>query len=409
MKGENKFVKTILALSTKVIPKEESIIFFSSPTYSDSAKALYEYAREKKVDVKMVWLTKNDEEAILLRRRDIPAYNIYSREGVKVFLKSKLIIHTHMIFRVGGVIVKGNRQRYFYLTHGIPLKGKPNIVYNPEWMTRLIDRSITTSQLVQYIHASWLGIPLYRIEITGYPRNDVLLKPGSIGHAVRYLEKILGFELNNKITFLYTPTFRIYYSKRFKGGIRKVDGRPYDNILPFKDDEIKDLDNMLGRDNALLIIRYHPFEELYKIKVYRDKFNKLKNIFLLTSGMMNKLGISIYDILPSIDCLITDYSSIYFDYLLLDRPIIFHIYDIEDYFKSRGFIIDLQDFKDTTIFTPGEKTYTYNDFRDAISNIINRQDLYAKDRLRTLKLIHKYRDHKSSERVWRIVDQLLHN
>ena len=60
-----------------------------------------------------------------------------------------------------------------------------------------------------------------------------------------------------------------------------------------------------------------------------------------------------YDFLNVVDVLITDYSSIYFDYLLLNRPIIFHMPDLEEYQKKRGFILDPLD-----EWTPGDMSTT---------------------------------------------------
>lgn len=65
-----------------------------------------------------------------------------------------------------------------------------------------------------------------------------------------------------------------------------------------------------------------------------------------------------YNILNAVDILITDYSSIYFDFLLLDRPIIFTPIDYEEYKHNRGFLLEPFDF-----WAPGDKCFCYEDLK----------------------------------------------
>ena len=79
-----------------------------------------------------------------------------------------------------------------------------------------------------------------------------------------------------------------------------------------------------------------------------------------------------YVFLKMADVLITDYSSIYFDYLLLDRPIIFFDYDLKEYLNdSRELYFDYDE------FTPGEKVSNYHELKKAIFKSVNSDKEYT--------------------------------
>ena len=106
----------------------------------------------------------------------------------------------------------------------------------------------------------------------------------------------------------------------------------------------------------------------------------------------------LYNLVAQCDSLITDYSSIYFDYLLLDRPIGFTIDDIESYRRNRGFIID-----NPESLMPGMKIRNIQDFKDFISNTINNIDTYSDERKKINDLANKYQDDNNCKRIIELV------
>ena len=96
---------------------------------------------------------------------------------------------------------------------------------------------------------------------------------------------------------------------------------------------------------------------------------------------MDDKNIQLYEILPVFDALITDYSSVAIDYLLIDKPIGFTLDDFEEYRKSRGFV-----FNDPREYMPGEHIYVLDDLIKFISNVANGKDEY-KDKRDELKRI----------------------
>ena len=98
--------------------------------------------------------------------------------------------------------------------------------------------------------------------------------------------------------------------------------------------------------------------------------------------------------------MITDYSSVYFDFLLLDRPIIFIPFDIKEYSK-RGFALEPYDF-----WTPGPKVYSLNELIKELKVFINNPEYYNKERKTVNHLVNTYKDGKSCERVWNLIEKL---
>ena len=155
---------------------------------------------------------------------------------------------------------------------------------------------LALSKETQDIFAQAFRTSKEKVLITGYPRNDILLQHVS--------KKAKEFKTKKVI---YMPTFR--------GSVNS----DFDLFLQYGFDVDK-LDIFLSKENMQLDIKLHPFNqpspELLK------KLELSKNIFFLDHD-------AIYEIISEYDILITDYSSIYFDYLLLDRPIVFAPFDKE--------------------------------------------------------------------------------
>jgi len=179
----------------------------------------------------------------------------------------------------------------------------------------------------------------------------------------------------------------------------RVDGsRNWSNIFDFECFDDVRFDSFLDDNDLTLVIKLHPKEE----SVVKNCISQMKNIKMLTSDHLNKKGIDLYEILNSADLLITDYSSVYFDFLLLDKPIIFTPTDIDQYDSSRGFLLKPYD-----AWTPGPKVLDQNTLQSEIINSLKIDGYYSEERARIRDLAHKYKDGESSKRVWNFISELL--
>ena len=126
----------------------------------------------------------------------------------------------------------------------------------------------------------------------------------------------------------------------------------------------------------------------------------MTNIKFLPTSSITSLNSDIYNLLPAFDALITDYSSIFYDYLLLDKPILFYMYDLDDYTKYRGLVVDKEAL---SWYLPGPIYRRFEDLVAGIESILIGDDPYREERSRVRDLVHKYKDAKSAERVWKLI------
>jgi CDP-glycerol glycerophosphotransferase (TagB/SpsB family) len=103
----------------------------------------------------------------------------------------------------------------------------------------------------------------------------------------------------------------------------------------------------------------------------------------------------IYTIINQFDILITDYSSIYFDFLLADKPIIFAPFDYEEYITK-----DRELYYNYNEVTPGPKCRNWDEVLDWIVKFKENPKLFKEEREKIKKMFHKYQDGKNCERVF---------
>lgn len=207
---------------------------------------------------------------------------------------------------------------------------------------------------------------------SGYPRNDSLfLTTTDFSHHI-WLNTDIGCIMDikrnkalNKKVFLYMPTFRKSKECPISSGII----------------DFKKMDSFLSENNSILILKVHP------VLVKSFKPAQFKNILFYHPTN------DIYPALTFTDCLITDYSSIYFDYLLLNKPIIFFTYDYESYIAD-----DRELLFDFTEFTPGEICRNQAELENVMKKIDT--DVFRQKRAEILGIVFDYKDSNSSSRIW---------
>lgn len=171
--------------------------------------------------------------------------------------------------------------------------------------------------------------------------------------------------------FFYTPTFR-------------DTGKDISGWL--KSDKLK---LFLKENNAILVCKLH----------FADKnslnFELQKEFYKMDSDS------DIYPVLKYSDALVTDYSSIYFDYLLLDKPILYYPIDLEEYQeKCRGFYGLYEE------LTAGIKAYNEDELINAMQGVINGKDEYKEQRQQLCDKMFKFKDGRNCERVIEWIKQI---
>ncbi|PAD30660.1 CDP-glycerol glycerophosphotransferase family protein [Paenibacillus sp. 7523-1] len=287
------------------------------------------------------------------------------------------------------------------LWHGFPLKGMakmdkqektPDSNIHAHWSK--VDMIMSYSALYNTAMNACNGANVAQYRITGAPRNDALLSRESRDNLKKIFPNITK---NDKLIF-FMPTFR-------KSVITpdKIEGsKDFHNLFGLSEYDQIQLQHFLEKHNLKLILKLHPFEEQYFQKELSDI--RSNHILTLNDQDLTNLNMDLYNILGAGDMLVTDYSSVYIDFLLLNRPVIFTPIDLEVYRETRGLLFEPYDF-----WTPGPKVFTQTELQDAIKRYMADETLYAKERNTLLHLFHFHQDDQSSNRVWRQIDQYIEN
>jgi CDP-glycerol glycerophosphotransferase (TagB/SpsB family) len=212
---------------------------------------------------------------------------------------------------------------------------------------------------------------------TGYPRNDILFgwpEPRSMASRLSWInvdkpamEMVTAYKSRGHTICLYVPTFR----------------KDLDNPLESKLDLVR-LSAFARQYHLLIVLKLHPS--------MHSQYGPSRYPNLLEYAPSK----DVYPLMALSDLLITDYSSIFLDFLLLDRPILFFAYDLENYLSN-----DRNMYFDYDSMTPGAKCYSYEDLELQLKNVITNgcKDQYAEMRMKVRSYTHDYMDNKAARRL----------
>ncbi len=231
---------------------------------------------------------------------------------------------------------------------------------------------IVSSSKVVPFYAEGFGVSEDKVIPTGVPRTDIFFDDNYKKEKRQQLyAKHPEFE--GKKIFLYAPTFR--------GNGQSSAHFPM---------EMLNLDRVYEKldDDSILLIKLHPFvkKRMHIPAEYQDKIKDFTKYP------------SINDLLFITDVLITDYSSVCFEYALLNKPMIFYCFDLEEYIETRDFYIPYQD------FTPGPIVRTCDDM---IDKVIELKDIEQVDYKKFTDKFFENLDGKSTERVADLIDSCM--
>lgn len=323
--------------------KENVILFetFMAKNYSDSPKYIYEYIAQNHPEYECVWAINDGAK--------IP----YGAKTVKRFsfqYAYYLAVSKYLVFNVRPPLWYRKREEQVFLEtwHGTPLK---RLVFDqeevtsasPKYKQQFYRQRKDWDFLVSanpFSTKTFRSCFLYEGEMLeyGYPRNDILYWPNKDEIAQQLKEK-LGIPKDKK-TILYAPTWRDdqhYGSGQYK----------FELAL-----DLKLMKERLQDDYVVLLRTHHYISDHIDVSGLGDfvinlsSYDDISEIYLIS------------------DICITDYSSVFFDYANLKRPILFYTYDFDKYKNQlRGFYIDMN----TEV--PGPLLYTSEQVVQAIEDI----------------------------------------
>lgn len=344
-----------------------NILFSSFPDFSGNPKALYEYILKTYPDkFNLYWVIYDEKSKSNLENKNIN-FVMFKSDIYK-----ETISKINIIFDTNGELLPEKREGQLYINmwHGSSPKKKGYLLPKENFAEQdeeyykqarqKIDFLLVPSEFSKLIFSSVFNMNPQRVLPLGYPRDEYLLNTDGNANLQKMTERDL--KKFNKIIF-YLPTFR-------KGCNRKDSNNIFEsNILNIDSYNEEELLEFLEKNNFLLVVKKHPAEI--------NNFNDIKSpyILLLDEEEMKKKDITIYEILNAADLLIADYSSVYVEFLMLEKPVLFFHKDINEYTKNRGLIL-----QDTNVWFPGPKALNFNDFSSEIIKLLNDAEYYKKER-----------------------------
>lgn len=316
--------------------------------FNDNAKYLFIYTCEHSPDVNAAWISNSHDTVKLIRSYGFKAFHILSFQGVWHALTSKYWFfnsYTSDIFYSfsGGAVC-------INLWHGIGLKRieyniltgplgeryqKTNfkeVYYHPQSF-RAPDYIVTSTPFQTHMFSTAFRVPPERCLEFGYPRNEILTEPESTRMIF-----VKGYESEDTMTLIerfnqynrvliYMPTWRDSQRHLFTQSM-----------------DLNKINNALKSHNELLLLKPHSNV------VIEGDLQKYSNVLFLSGK------VDVYPILPYTQVLITDYSSVLYDYILMEgKSVILYLYDYQDYLNERDLFYP---FDENVV---GKRVYTFEE------------------------------------------------
>lgn len=351
-------------------PIRNVIIIESHNDFDSNGGALYEYLIKNgyNKNYKIVWFLRNRCPKSLPKNVMGVRYNRLSIRRWYYLCIARYIVWGHQVIEP---IRKG--QISIRTSHGPGgLKNTQLYDYIPESVTYVMTLSKEYSK-IQF--PSLYGSE--KLVSLGYPEHDVLYLKESCE-----IKKITSNEYNK--TIIWMPTFR-----NNMGGDRRdsVKEQPIGIPLFSSLNEYYKIDTYLRENNTLLLLKLHPMEDLSGLKI-----KSTNNIIIVTGEDIKKRNINVNKLMLCSDALISDYSSVAYSYLHLNRPIAYVLDDMDDY--KLGFVVD-----DIHKLIAGHEIYSIEDLQKFVSDIVYENDPFKDRRKKMRDYIFDYLDGNSSKRL----------
>ena len=346
--------------------------------YSDNPKELFEYVSRNCPQINAYWVTKSSE---------IESY--VSDKGFKVVSWGSEL-HEQLLRRAGLIV--------FCIYEAD--------VVNPEEMWKVFDAKVLHTSHGMPIKKAYMDAPnarrpskwdLYKNQIytfLGYKGQRFNICTSDFFKPITYSQF-----MNKNILVLGTPRLDIMFSKKespyiselkkkYPSGVRFIlymptfrsaidDGVSFSPFTQFGFD-MNAMNDMLERNNMVFLNKAHFYDNQIDGGIFSKRFVSIPN----------EPTLDIYNILKDVDILVTDYSSIYTDFVILNKPVILTPFDYEEYIKDfRGLYFDYKEWESKTV-------YNWPDFIQAIDD----KDYWSIP-LAKVKKYHRFVDGNSSKRI----------
>lgn len=355
-------------LITRLNPRDKNLWLYGAwfgKKYIDNTKYFFISNCREKDGIRHVWIT---DDVTIKNELNSQGYECYlkdSPEGKKLQMQAGVFVCTQGVSDFNKYLV--NNAVIINLWHGIPLK---KILHDDKIAATqkrtikskiyhlIMDHNgnetyvVSSSDRITEIYRSAFQKDIEHILQFGQPRNDIFYDTTLIDTKMSMWK--------NKKAIVYMPTHRLE-------GRTEIDVAKLFNL--------DKLDAFCEKNNCVFVIKkhfYHRNEKVAGIERYR-------NIIDITTTAVDP-----QILLKNTDLLICDYSSAYIDFLLLDRPIVFYNYDLENYLVE-----DREMYFDYDEVAPGPQVRTFDELYDVLQHeVVEKKDTYKTERDRVRNVFY---------------------
>lgn len=328
----------LLKLEDK-IPLKNIIVFECESDMDDNPRAVYEYMIKEKMyrKYRFVWIVKNvdfckknyaNKNTVFINRYDKTLKN---QLVLNYYLSTaKWFIFSHPYW----FIKKNKKQIVVHIGHGTPIK-QAEKTFNSDCYDFLM---VPSMNVLEWYTTFW-HCDKSKSFICGLPRNDLLFIDECKKNNI--LKKLIP-DISDEKVIMCMPTYR--------QSATKIDSNVEDTYslsVVDTEEQFLQLNSVLAKLHIHLIVKIHPLQKLDNLKT-----GNVSNIHYIQNADLFYKKVLLYELLGCCDSLITDVSSVVFDFLLLDRPVAFFMNNYHLY--SRGYILD-----NPVEFMPGDKIYQF--------------------------------------------------
>ena len=366
--GKEVLFKWILCPVMSLLPTKDVILMESVPNLADSTYAVFEQMLKHRINTKYKFIWWLYEDSQYLPRIENVEYvrGGYNTLKLRYYeCRAKCIISNNRF-----LLAHNNRQKSYYIVHGSPLKSVVGYYSLPKGIHYLLTGSeemgkISVSELHAY-HAQEVHL--------GLPRNDAFHCPPREIHDM--------FDIDFDKMIVWYPTYRQHRTGHSTAAV---------HAFPILHDtkEAEKLNAFAQANRMLIVIKPHPAQDLSFIKM-----QSLSHIRMISDQFFAEHQITSYEFVNASAALITDYSSIYYDYLLRDHPIALTWEDIEEYRQDPGFSVDIEEY-----CKGAYKVYTTDQLIAFLKDVANGVDSLAELRNEACHIANYSNDGKNAERV----------
>lgn len=373
----------ICYLLFRMLPIQRNLILFESvQDCSDNSWALYKFLQRRNPAYRFVWLCHKPETLQKHVGEERTRFLLHDF-GFESLGDCMAIARAGNIFYTHGItwLVKRRKgQNIVNLWHGIALKAPKD--GNNRHKHDAFNVLLCLSDENRRNQALFVGCDEGLILPLGYPRNDLLLNNKGCGKNNPFAPR--GFQ--GKV-IVWMPTFRASALQKISEATCDTDtGLPLLGSL----ESISRFNEFLTQAHVFCIIKIHPLQS--QKEVFKQQFS---NLLFLTNEELEQKSLQVYEMLGRSDALLTDYSSVFFDYYILDKPVGFILSDMEEYRKSRGeFVVS-----DPFSVMAGRHIYSEADLKEFVKDVAEGRDKEAQMRHATAQRMLQHHDAGSCERI----------